>query len=382
MLDIKTLAAAKKTIEKINNNDELNIHTKNSNIHITSEEREKWNKDFNDHTPTFIHATSRENIASGEKLSIIFGKIKKWFADLKSVAFTADYNDLINKPEPPEVIRVKGDAENSYRVGDVNITKENIGLGNVDNTSDANKRVASAVNADTLNGKHDSDFFRFTQHPYDTIAETLREEGIHKASGGYFSHIDNNYSSAGGLSNIIVFNDNYGFGNVQLGILNPVSYDSPSKKNLVYIRAQISYGNDWTNWLPLGNLIPIVLFDGERSIRGDVFKISFSLVNSENYYISVPNRNFEIFHMRIIASTGSEYVCEEFYLYSQPTGCSLISPPIKINTKNIETSEINSEYISIGMELTHIYDERIVVIDGRFLGNDIQLYRLEILAVQ
>ena len=45
------------------------------------------------------------------------------------------------------VTGVKGDAETAYRKGNVNITKANIGLGNVDNTADANKNVASAVKA-------------------------------------------------------------------------------------------------------------------------------------------------------------------------------------------------------------------------------------------
>lgn len=45
------------------------------------------------------------------------------------------------------VTGVKGDAESTYRKGNVNITKANIGLGNVDNTADANKSVASAVKA-------------------------------------------------------------------------------------------------------------------------------------------------------------------------------------------------------------------------------------------
>lgn len=45
------------------------------------------------------------------------------------------------------VTGVKGDAESAYRKGNVNITKANIGLGNVDNTADANKSVASAVKA-------------------------------------------------------------------------------------------------------------------------------------------------------------------------------------------------------------------------------------------
>ena len=42
------------------------------------------------------------------------------------------------------VTGVKGNSETSYRIGDVNITPANIGLGNVDNTSDVNKPVSTA----------------------------------------------------------------------------------------------------------------------------------------------------------------------------------------------------------------------------------------------
>lgn len=45
------------------------------------------------------------------------------------------------------VTGVKGSAESSYRKGDVNITPANIGLGNVNNTSDANKPVSTAQQA-------------------------------------------------------------------------------------------------------------------------------------------------------------------------------------------------------------------------------------------
>lgn len=45
------------------------------------------------------------------------------------------------------VTGVKGDAETEYRLGKVNITKANIGLGNVDNTSDADKPVSTATQA-------------------------------------------------------------------------------------------------------------------------------------------------------------------------------------------------------------------------------------------
>lgn len=47
-------------------------------------------------------ASARENIKTGEKLSVIVGKIAKWFADLKTVAFTGSYNDLANKPTIPD----------------------------------------------------------------------------------------------------------------------------------------------------------------------------------------------------------------------------------------------------------------------------------------
>lgn len=52
----------------------------------------------NDQTPTFTEASTRVNIASGETLSTLFGKIKKFFTDLKTVAFTGSYSDLSNKP--------------------------------------------------------------------------------------------------------------------------------------------------------------------------------------------------------------------------------------------------------------------------------------------
>lgn len=45
------------------------------------------------------------------------------------------------------VTGVKGNSESSYRRGNVNITKSNIGLGNVDNTSDANKPISIAQQA-------------------------------------------------------------------------------------------------------------------------------------------------------------------------------------------------------------------------------------------
>lgn len=43
------------------------------------------------------------------------------------------------------VLGVKGNDETNYRIGNVNITKDNIGLGNVDNTSDISKPISNAT---------------------------------------------------------------------------------------------------------------------------------------------------------------------------------------------------------------------------------------------
>ena len=65
---------------------------------LSSEETARTEADKNLQQPTFTEASTRVNIASGETLSTLFGKIKKFFADLKTVAFTGSYTDLSNKP--------------------------------------------------------------------------------------------------------------------------------------------------------------------------------------------------------------------------------------------------------------------------------------------
>lgn len=71
-----------------------NINITKANIGLDNVE----NVAVNDAAPTFTQASTRTNIVSGEKLSILFGKIMKWFADLKTVAFSGSYNDLSDRP--------------------------------------------------------------------------------------------------------------------------------------------------------------------------------------------------------------------------------------------------------------------------------------------
>lgn len=55
--------------------------------------------------------------------------------------------DTVKKISDGYVSGVRGGSESSYRKGNVTITKANIGLGNVDNTKDADKRVKYAETA-------------------------------------------------------------------------------------------------------------------------------------------------------------------------------------------------------------------------------------------
>ncbi len=53
--------------------------------------------------PSFSVAQSRTNIASGDTVSTILGKIAKFFTDLANVAFSGSYNDLTDQPTIPTV---------------------------------------------------------------------------------------------------------------------------------------------------------------------------------------------------------------------------------------------------------------------------------------
>lgn len=74
--------------------------------------------------PIFTTADSRANIVSGEGQSTLWGKVRKWFADLKDVAFSGSYTDLSDKPAIPEInIKKNPDAED----GDIVDTHMTVG---------------------------------------------------------------------------------------------------------------------------------------------------------------------------------------------------------------------------------------------------------------
>lgn len=76
------------------------------------------------------------------------------------------------------VTGVKGEAEETYRLGKVNITRENLGLGNVDNTSDANKPISTATQQ-ALDQKQDT--LTFDDTPTAESNNPVKSSGIKAA---------------------------------------------------------------------------------------------------------------------------------------------------------------------------------------------------------
>lgn len=157
--------------------------------------------DLKDNTTTFTTASSRSNVASGEKLSVSFGKIAKYFNDLKAVAFSGSKADVglgnvdnTADKDKPISTATKTALDKKANTSDLtshtsntnnphNVTKSQVGLGNVDNTSDADKPISNATQQALNNKANSSDVYTKSESDtglnkslynlgyYDTMAE-------------------------------------------------------------------------------------------------------------------------------------------------------------------------------------------------------------------
>ena len=111
-------------------------------------------------TEAFTAATTRANIATGEKFSVLFGKIAKWLSDLGSLAFksTVAKSDLAS-----DVQASLGKADSALqsapvtsvnsKTGAVNLAKGDVGLGNVDNVKQYSASNPPPYPVTSVNGK-------------------------------------------------------------------------------------------------------------------------------------------------------------------------------------------------------------------------------------
>lgn len=115
-------------------------------VNVTNENWDITDKEIgNIKNPEIKEASARENIENGDNYFTILGKIKKFFSDLKNVAFTGEYQDLEGKPEIPAAIAVKGNAETNYRTGNVNLTPDDIGAATSADLT-AHKKIGAITN--------------------------------------------------------------------------------------------------------------------------------------------------------------------------------------------------------------------------------------------
>lgn len=88
------------------------------------------------------------------------------------------------------VTGVKGNAEATYRKGNVNLTKEDIGLGNVDNTADVDKPISHAVEV-ALNDK--ADLYYDTTQGWNQHPDLVSEEGTVYIYSDYKQDVDQEF---------------------------------------------------------------------------------------------------------------------------------------------------------------------------------------------
>lgn len=177
--------------------------------------------------PTFTEASTRANIASGESFAIILGKIKKFFSDLKTVAFTGSYNDLtdtptipaaqvnsdwnansgvaqiLNKPTIPD-ISTKMDKTNPTGSGDLSINRQvgsNVGAGSAVIGYDCIATGMAAV-AGGYQSESNGDFAQANNY-------MTEANGKASTSNGWKTIADSDYQQVGGKFNIADNADTY-----------------------------------------------------------------------------------------------------------------------------------------------------------------------------
>lgn len=112
---------------------------------------------ISDTTVTFAATTTRANLVSGEKVSVGFGKIKKWFADLKSFAFKDLVNNLTTSTTGSALDASQGKILND-KYGELNRSLGNLKT-DFDKLNSIKIKVGTAVRTAT---KGENSFILFT----------------------------------------------------------------------------------------------------------------------------------------------------------------------------------------------------------------------------
>lgn len=102
--------------------------------------------------PVFTEARTRENVTNGDKVPVLWGKVKKWFADLGTAAFCKVVNNLTTAAEGGVL-----DARQGKELNDA-LAKLNKLIGSTDISSIGNGTVTDALSVINRNFKNNPTF--------------------------------------------------------------------------------------------------------------------------------------------------------------------------------------------------------------------------------
>lgn len=133
----------------------------------------------------YLNSHEADIVTEQELSDALAGKVDK---ETNKSLMTADEHTKLNGIEAGAQVNtvtgVKGNAENNYRTGEINISPANIGLGNVDNTSDANKPISTAAQT-ALDGKQN--VLTFDNSPTENSDNPVKSGGVYSALAGKIS---------------------------------------------------------------------------------------------------------------------------------------------------------------------------------------------------
>lgn len=102
--------------------------------------------------PVFTEARTRENVTNGDKVPVLWGKVKKWFADLGTAAFCKVVNNLTTAAEGGVL-----DARQGKELNDA-LAKLNKLIGNTDISGIGDGTVTDAISVINNNFKNNPTF--------------------------------------------------------------------------------------------------------------------------------------------------------------------------------------------------------------------------------
>lgn len=245
------------------------------NSHLTS------TGDTKDNITTFPDQVMRTNLASGDKHAVLFGKIKRWFSDLKTVAFTGKASDLSQDAGNRLVTDAEKEGWNDkYTRAEVD-TKD-AGKANLVHTHTKAQITdfpvalpANGGNADTVDNLHATDFGRAYSGYYsfggnnndittDAFVDMLASLGAFNqpywVARGSWEYDNNSIISDTGIGRIHLSGcvvEVFGVrSNYTIRIITPTSDDTGAELRRVFIYINNNNGYNY-GWFKLANVSDI-----------------------------------------------------------------------------------------------------------------------------